>query len=97
MEVSPKPDDGKRATRRYNKVASIITEGHTSEDWEWSVELERVSYIMRSAWTDCQALTLAPILPLIVITTPMIVLPSTRAPIANLQLRPPAIMEDAGW
>jgi hypothetical protein len=41
-------------------------------------------------------LTLAPILPLIVITIPMIALPSTRAPIAILQLRPVAIIEDAG-
>jgi hypothetical protein len=41
-------------------------------------------------------LTLAPILPFIVITAPMIELPSTRAPIANLQLSPLAIMDDAG-
>ena len=40
-------------------------------------------------------LALAPILPLIVITMPMMALPRTSAPIAILQLRPVAIIEDA--
>ena len=39
--------------------------------------------------------TVAPILPLMVMTRPMIVLPRTQAPIAIFQLRPTFIMEDA--
>jgi hypothetical protein len=40
-------------------------------------------------------LTVAPILPFMVITRPMMVLPRTQAPMAILQLRPAAIMEEA--
>ena len=39
--------------------------------------------------------TIAPILPLIVMTIPMIVLPRTQAPIAYFQSRPTAMMEEA--
>jgi hypothetical protein len=39
--------------------------------------------------------TIAPILPLMVMTRPMIALPRTQAPIANFQLRPTLIMEEA--
>lgn len=39
--------------------------------------------------------TVAPILPLMVMTTPIIALPSTQAPIANFQLRPTAMMDEA--
>lgn len=38
---------------------------------------------------------MAPILPLTVMTMPMIVLPRTRAPTAILQLRPALIMDEA--
>ena len=38
---------------------------------------------------------MAPILPLTVMTIPMIVLPRTHAPIAIFQLRPTAMMEEA--
>lgn len=95
MWISPKPDDSKCASRCHNEVAGVVSKRYASEDWEWSVELKSVSFsIVIVAWYR-RVLTLAPILPLIVITAPMIALPSTRAPIANLQLRPLAIMEDA--
>ena len=45
--------------------------------------------------TLMERVALAPILPLIVITIPMMALPRTSAPIAILQLRPVAIIEDA--
>ena len=38
---------------------------------------------------------MAPILPFIVITRPMIVFPRTQAAIANFQLSPTAIIEEA--
>jgi hypothetical protein len=61
------------------------------------MKLNNVSCMIQIWYECCRVLTLAPILPFIVITAPMIELPSTRAPIANLQLSPLAIMEDAEW
>jgi hypothetical protein len=95
MWVLPEPDNSERATRCYNEVAGVVSEWHTSENRERSVELNNVSCTIRMWYQRRPVLTLAPILPFIVITAPMIELPSTRAPIANLQLSPLAIMEDA--
>jgi hypothetical protein len=59
------------------------------------MELQSVSKL-HAPYLQAEGLTLAPILPLIVITIPMTALPSTSAPMAILQLRPVAIIDDAG-
>jgi hypothetical protein len=58
------------------------------------MKLKRVSLAAVACAPD-DSLTVAPILPFIVMTRPMIVLPRTQAPIAILQLRPAATMEEA--
>jgi hypothetical protein len=56
------------------------------------MKLERNQHCFNQVRTT---LTVAPILPLTVMTKPIIVLPRTHAPMAILQLRPAAIIEDA--
>lgn len=58
------------------------------------MELRGDQQVFSLAWNRC-VLTVAPIRPFMVITKPMRVLPRTHAPIAILQLRPAAIMEEA--
>ena len=53
----------------------------------------KLSFIQLSSLQESP--TVAPILPLMVMTRPMIVLPRTQAPMAILQLRPTAMMEEA--
>lgn len=59
-------------------------------------EAEHRCQFRRLVWEPNEdKLTIAPILPLVVITRPIKVLPRTQAPMANLQLRPTAIIEEA--
>lgn len=93
---SPKPDDGKNTAGQDDEVAEIVAEWHASENRERSVKLFQVSPVQVNRFFQaCAQLTMAPILPLTVMTIPMIALPRTQAPIASFQLRPTAMMEEA--
>lgn len=89
----PEPHNGQHASGQDDEVAEVVAKGHTGEYRKGRVKLCLVSDRFNS--TDHHRRTIAPILPFVVITRPMIALPSTQAPMANFQLRPTAIMDEA--
>jgi len=92
----PKPDDSKRTSRHDNKVAEVVPKRHATQNWKRHMKLHMSNQQnFPSNLQFAGRLTVAPILPFIVITNPIIVLPSTHAPIAIRQLNPAAIIEDA--